>query len=175
MDGQWKNIRRSGLYLYPIHQLSEAFKGKFPDSLKRILQKQDELSLFNNRIQQAYRTKWVVYCEPSLANAEHVVRYLEQYTHRVAITNQHILNIADGKVTFPAKDYRDRAIKKPVTLNGGEFLRRFTLHILPRRFVKIRRFGIYNHTVTRNLKLQFVSLLLISKSGSIILTSSQLS
>ncbi|MGV8134799.1 MAG: hypothetical protein AB2L20_06270 [Mangrovibacterium sp.] len=57
MDGQWKNIGRSGLYLYPVHQLSEAFKGKLPDSLKRILQKQDELSLFNNRIQQAYRTK----------------------------------------------------------------------------------------------------------------------
>ncbi|MEN6455279.1 MAG: transposase [Prolixibacteraceae bacterium] len=78
-----------------------------------------------------------------------------EYT-RVAITNQRILNIADGKVTFLAKDYRDRAIKKPVTLDGVEFLRRFTLHILPRRFVKIRRFGIYNHTVKRNLKLQFV-------------------
>src|SRR5690606_6282647 len=73
----------------------------------------------------------------------------------VAITNQRILNIADGKVTFAAKDYRDRAIKKPVTMDGIEFLRRFTLHILPKRFVKIRRFGIYNHTVKRNLNLQF--------------------
>jgi hypothetical protein len=91
-----------------------------------------------------------------MASADHVVRYLGQYTHRVAITNQRILNIADGKVTFLAKDYRDRAIKKPVTLDGVEFLRRFTLHILPRRFVKIRRFGVYNHTVKRNLKLQFV-------------------
>jgi len=81
---------------------------------------------------------------------------LGQYTHRVAITNQRILNIADGKVTFLAKDYRDRAIKKPVTLDGIEFLKRFTLHILPRRFVKIRRFGIYNHTVKQHLKLQFV-------------------
>ncbi|MGV8134807.1 MAG: transposase [Mangrovibacterium sp.] len=69
----------------------------------------------------AYQTKWVVHCEPSLANAEHVVRYLGQYTHRVAITNQRILNIADGKVTFLAKDYRDRAVKKPVTLDGVEF------------------------------------------------------
>ena len=156
LDGKWKTIGHAGLFLYPVHQLSNAFKGKFLDSLKRTLRKQDELSLFNNRIQQAYHTKWVVHCEPSLANAEHVVRYLGQYTHRVAITNQRILNIADGKVTFLAKDYRDRAIKKPVTLDGVEFLRRFTLHILPRRFVKIRRFGIYNHTVKRNLKLQFV-------------------
>jgi hypothetical protein len=65
------------------------------------------------------------------------------------------LNIAEGKVTFIAKDYRDGAIKKPVTLDGVEFLRRFTMHVLPGRFVKIRRYGIYNHTVKRNLKLQF--------------------
>ncbi len=55
-----------------------------------------------------------------------------------------------------AKDYRDNAIKKPVTLDGVEFLRRFTMHILPSRFVKIRYFGIYNHTAKRNLALQFV-------------------
>lgn len=66
-----------------------------------------------------------------------------------------MVNIAGGKVTFVAKDYRDRVIKKPVTLDGVEFLRRFTQHILPRRFVKIRRFGIYNPTVKRNLDLQF--------------------
>jgi hypothetical protein len=156
LDGRWKNIGHSGKYLYPVHQLSSAFKGKFLDSLKRALRKQNELSLFNNKVQLAYNSPWVVHCEPSLAGAEHVVKYLGQYTHRVAITNQRILNIADGKVTFIAKDYRDRAVKKPVTLDGVEFLRRFTMHILPRRFVKIRRFGIYNHTLKRKLKLQFV-------------------
>lgn len=155
LNGQWKNIGHSGKYLYPVRQLSEAFKGKFLDSLKRALRKQNELLLFDDKIQQAYKTKWVVNCEPSLARADHVVKYLGQYTHRVAITNQRILNIAEGKVTFIAKDYRDRANKKPVTLDGIEFLRRFTMHILPGRFVKIRRYGIYNHTAKRNLKLQF--------------------
>jgi hypothetical protein len=67
-----------------------------------------------------------------------------------------ILNIAGDKVTFIAKDYRDRAIKKPVTMDGVEFLRRFTMYILPGRFVKIRRYGIYNHTAGRNLKLRFI-------------------
>jgi hypothetical protein len=156
LDGQWKNIGHSGQYLYPVHQLSNAFKGKFLDSLKRALRKQNELALFNDAVQQVYKTKWVVHCEPSLAGADHVVKYLGQYTHRVAITNQRILNIANGKVTFIAKDYRDRAFKKPVTLDGIEFLRRFSLHILPKRFVKIRRFGIYNHTLKRNLDLQFM-------------------
>ena len=155
LDGKWKNIGHSWNYLYPVHQLSEAFKGRFLDSLKRALRKQNELTIFNDAIGQAYKTKWVVHCQPSLAGAEHVVKYLGQYTHRVAITNQRILNIADGKVTFIAKDYRDRAVKKPVTLDGIEFLRRFTMHILPLRFVKIRRYGIYNHTTKRNLALQF--------------------
>ncbi len=139
-----------------INQLSSSFKGKFPDRLKRALRKQNELTIFNDAVRQAYKSPWVVHCQPSLAGAHHVVKYLGQYTHRVAVTNQRILNIAGGKVTFIAKDYRDRAVKKPVTLYGVEFLRRFTMHILPRRFVKIRRFGIYNHTVKRKLKLQFV-------------------
>lgn len=157
LKGEWKNIGQStGNYLYPVHQLSDTFKGKFLDSLKRSLRKQNKLDLFNHSIQKAYAVKWVVHCEPSMAKADHVVKYLGQYTHRVAITNQRILRISDNTVTFITKDYRDRAIKKPVTLDGIEFLRRFTMHILPKRFVKIRRFGIYNHTVKRNLDLQFV-------------------
>jgi hypothetical protein len=156
IDGTWKSIGLSRLFLYPIQQLSEAFKAAFLDRLKRALRKKNEMTLFYDIVQQAYKTKWVVHCEPSLASAEHVVRYLGQYTHRVAITNQRILNIDNGKVTFIAKDYRDRAVKKPVTLDGVEFLRRFSMHILPQRFVKIRRYGIYNHTVKRKLELQFV-------------------
>ena len=156
LDGRWKNIGQAGNYLFPVHQISDAFKGRFLDSLKRSLRKQNVMTIFDQYVQQAYDTRWVVHCEPSLARADHVVKYLGQYTHRVAITNQRILNITDGKVTFIARDYRDRAIKKPVTLDGIEFLRRFAMHILPKRFVKIRRYGIYNHTTKRNLNLQFV-------------------
>ncbi len=156
LDGRWKNIGPSGNYIYPVTQLSKAFKYRFLDSLKRALRKQGELQLFDPKLQEAYSTRWVVNCEPALASADHVIKYLGQYTHRVAITNQRILNIAGGRVTFIAKDYRDKAIKKPVTMDGVEFLRRFTMHILPSRFVKIRYFGIYNHTTKRNLALKFV-------------------
>jgi hypothetical protein len=155
LDGRWKKIGHNDKYLYPVFQLSEAFKARFLAGLKRALRKQNESSLFNQPVQEAYRAKWVVYCEPSLASAGHVIKYLGQYTHRVAITNQRILNIQNDKVTFIAKYYRDRAVKKPVTLHGVEFLRRFAMHILPKRFVKIRRFGIYNHTAKRNLRLSF--------------------
>ena len=157
LDGNWKNIGKDGKFLYPVHQLSATFKGKLLDSLKRALKKSNRLMYFKDLLQKSYNTKWVVHCEPSLANADHVVRYLGQYTHRVAITNQRILSIANGKVTFIAKDYANRGIKKPVTLNGEEFIRRFSQHILPDRFVKIRYYGIYNHTVKNSLKPYFTA------------------
>ncbi len=95
-------------------------------------------------IEKAHQKKWVVYCESSLAGAEHVIRYLGQYTHRIAISNQRILNVDSTHVTFVAKDYRDRAQKKPVSLKGAEFLRRFSLHVMPDGYVRICRFGILN-------------------------------
>jgi len=72
--------------------------------------------LFNDALLQDYKNQWVVHCEPSLAGADHLVKYLGQYTHRIAITNQRIINIEGGQVTFIAKDYRDNAAKKPVTI-----------------------------------------------------------
>ena len=152
--GEWKNIGKSeSNFLYPVHQLSIAFKGKFLDSLKRKLKKMDMLNEFDHIIQKAWRKKWVVDSQASKAKAEHVIRYLGQYTHRVAITNQRILNITKTHVTFIAKDYRDNAKKKPIPMTGVEFLRRFFQHILPFRFVKIRRYGIYNQTTKRKLDL----------------------
>lgn len=155
LNGNWKHIGNHQKFLYSVFQLSDAFKFKFLDSIKRALSKQNMLSEFNSSIQTCYNKNWVVHCEPSMAKAEHVIRYMGQYTHRVAISNDRILEMTDTHVTFIAKDYRDKAQKKPVSLPGVEFLHRFCQHILPKRFVKIRRYGIYNHTTKCNLELQF--------------------
>lgn len=154
--GEWKNIGNNGNYLYPIHQLSKAFKGKFMDSLKRFLRKENAITGFNTQIQKAYNSKWVVHSQTALTKAENVVRYLGQYTHRVAINNNRIIDITDKHVKFISKDYRDNGKRKITSLEGVEFLRRFCLHIMPKRFVRIRRYGIYNHITKRNLELQFV-------------------
>ena len=156
LNGTWKSIGNNGIYLYPINQLSDSFKGKFLSALKRALRKINKPAEFDPMIQTSYKKPWVVHCEPSMAKAEHVIRYLGQYTHRVAFSNDRMLKIGDTEVTFIAKDYRDHAQKKPVSLTGVEFLHRFCHHIMPRRFVRIRRYGIYNHTTRGNLKLQFV-------------------
>jgi len=156
LRGEWKQIGANHKYLYPIHQLSDKFKGKFLDSIKRSLRKTGNLCGFNSVIQASYNKPWVVHCEPSMADADHVIKYMGQYTHRVAISNNRLIEMSDTHVTFIAKDYRDRAQKRPISLPGVEFLHRFCQHILPHRFVKIRRFGIYHATTKRNMNLQFV-------------------
>jgi len=154
LKGKWKNVAKHAKYLYPVHQLSRAFKYTFLDSLKRQLKKRRVLENFDYDIQEAYKKDWVVFSQAAMAKPEHVIQYLGQYTHRVAISNQRILNISKTHVSFLAKDYKDGSKQKVVKLEGVEFLRRFCLHILPKRFVKVRRFGIYNASFLRNNKIK---------------------
>ncbi len=143
LKSTFKTIGKKGKYLYPQKMLSATFKGKMMQSIKARLRLKGMLTQHQPTINAAYQKQWVVDCEPSFASPEHVVKYLAQYTHRIAISNQRLLNVNEQGVTFLHKDYRDGARKKPITLSGVEFLRRFAMHILPHRFVKIRYYGIY--------------------------------
>ena len=145
-------IGKDGKYLYPVRQLSTVFRGKLLDRLKQNLKKQNRLAEYRQTIDHCYAKPWVVYCEPSLGDAQQIVGYLAKYTHRVAITNSRIKSIDDKNVTFSYKDYNDNANQKLMTLTGVEFLRRFAMHILPRRFVKIRYFGILTSGYRQQVK-----------------------
>ena len=109
---------------------------------------------FDNFISLLYSKNWVVYCKPPFKDANHVIEYLGRYTHRVAISNNRIINIDNGKVTFKWRDYRDNKKEKIMVLDVNEFIRRFILHILPPRFMKIRHFGLLgNRNKTKKLTL----------------------
>jgi hypothetical protein len=115
----------------------------------------DSAAFYNRIFACAWGKPWVVYCQPSMAGADLGIRYLGNYTIRVAITNIRILKVTDNHVTSSHKDYAQNARVTPITRDGVEFLRRFCLHILPKKFVKIRRFGVYSaryKAVTRTLK-----------------------
>ena len=94
----------------------------------------------------------MVDCEPPFGNPEHIVKYLGQYTHRVAISNQRIQHIDNNGVCFYIKDYADHGTHKLTHLTGVEFLHRFCLHILPKRFVRIRYFGILSSKMKKDFK-----------------------
>jgi hypothetical protein len=129
--------------------LSNVFRGKMMELLKKQQRERSQLPEYQSVVDKAWSKEWVVFSEPSFSDAEQVIKYLGQYTHRVAISNHRILNIDDRGVSFHYKDYRDQSKVKPTTLSGIEFLRRFCMHILPRSIVKIRYYGILSN---RNAK-----------------------
>jgi hypothetical protein len=84
---------------------------------------------------------WVVYSQPPFAGPEKVLEYLSCYTHRVAISNHRLRDIANGQVTFAYRDRRDGNAPKQLTLPAHEFIRRFLLHVVPPGFCRIRHYG----------------------------------
>jgi hypothetical protein len=142
LAGNLKRITKQGKYLYPVCMLSPTFRSILLKKLKLQLKLSNQLPEYQSLLDDVWETPWVVYCKPPFGNAQQIVKYLGQYSHRVAISNHRIKNINDSGVTFFYKDYRDENRIKPTTLSGGEFLRRFCMHILPKRFVKIRYYGI---------------------------------
>jgi hypothetical protein len=143
---------RPGFFL-PVRILSRVFRGKFlarlrrwhsagqlsfPGSLAPLLQP----AAFAAWLAKVQATEWVVYAKPPFGGPEQVLKYLARYTHRVAISNQRLVSLEGGQVTFRYKDYAADRQDKTMTLGAEEFLRRFSQHILPLGFVKIRHYGL---------------------------------
>ncbi len=100
---------------------------------------------FNALIRSLYKLNWITYAKRPFAGPEQVLEYLGRYTHRVAISNNRIKNVANGQVQFEYKDRTDNDTTKTMTVSGHEFIRRFLLHVLPENFMKIRYFGFLSH------------------------------
>jgi Putative transposase/Transposase zinc-binding domain len=94
------------------------------------------------RLLAALREKeWAVYAKAPIPQPQRVLKYLARYTHRVAISNNRLVALQDGQVSFRFKDYKRGGKLHTQTMDAVEFLRRFTLHILPKGLHKIRYFG----------------------------------
>lgn len=131
-------------YLFPVRALSRHFRGKMVSALRRAYA-QGELSYLNpaevNEPLGTLMTKeWVVYSKAHLKKPDTIVRYLGRYTRKIAISESRIRKVNDQHVEFDYKDYRDNKDKR-MRLSGGEFLRRFLMHVLPQGFMRIRHYG----------------------------------
>ena len=150
-DGERWVACRPGFFL-PVRVLSRFFRGRFLELLKQAFDR-DELEFFSaleglrerdtfRRYLDPLRKKeWIVYAKAPFAGPEQVLDYVGRYTHRVAISNNRLLDIEDGHVTFRWKDYRDGDAQKTMTLTAEEVIRRFLLHVLPPGFQRIRYYG----------------------------------
>ena len=139
-------------FFLPRGVLSKVFRGKFIAGLKRAFRKGElrfpgdlqslaDEKAFRAFLRTAHRHRWVVDVKRPFGGPQYVLKYLSQYTHRVAISNHRLISLTEGKVTFRWKDYRNGGQHKLMTLTTDEFLRRFLLHTLPTGFVRIRFFG----------------------------------
>ena len=143
-NGQWQNSRTDGKFLFPVKALSKVFRAKFCEKLKAKSPTQ-----YEQIRQELWQKPWVVFAKKPFGSPKSVVEYLGRYTHKIAISNNRIKNIDEQNVTFDYKDYRVAGVKKQMTLTHQEFIRRFSLHILPKRFVKIRHYGFLSSTWKR--------------------------
>ena len=151
-DGmEWVSCR-AGFFL-PVRVLSRLFRRLFLECLIKAfdagkveffssLESLRDRSKFLDYLAPSREAEWVVYARRPFAGPEQVLDYVGRYTHRVAISNHRLLDIAEGQVTFRYKDYRHDAQQKTMILQAEEFIRRFLLHVLPDGFQRIRYYGL---------------------------------
>jgi hypothetical protein len=127
-------------FLFPVKALSVVFRGKFLDLLQQAGAK-GKIETTSERVQALRQKHWIVYAKKPFGSPQTVLDYLGRYTHRVALSNDRILKVDNGEITFSYRDRRDGNRKKSMTLDAHEFIRRFLLHVLPDGFMRIRHFG----------------------------------
>jgi len=160
-DGSWKPCKHA--YLFNVEALSQTFRGKFLDYMTKAYQRGklrfpgisspfEKPERFKQLKESLYSKNWVVYIPKPIKRPQYVLEYLGRYTHRVAISNNRIVSVRDGMVTFK---YKNRNTKKTMfcTIKAVEFIRRFLLHTLSKGFVRIRHFGfLSNRHKTDNIR-----------------------
>ena len=146
-------VSSSSHFFLPVRVLSRLFRGKFLALLHKAfedgrlrfhgsLQSLAHSPTFTRLLSRARSTEWVVYAKPPFGGPDTVLKYLARYTHRVAISNHRLLSLEAAAVTFRYKDYARGRRLRVLRLEATEFIRRFLLHVLPTRFVRIRRYGL---------------------------------
>lgn len=150
-DGQSWIACRPGFFL-PVTVLSRMLRGLFLHYLEKAFAAGElrffsehrhlhESAAFRRYLAPTRDTEWVVYAKRPFAGPAQVLEYVGRYTHRVAISNNRLVSIDGDSVCFRWKDYRDGSRQKTMSLRGGEFIRRFLIHVLPDGFHRIRYFG----------------------------------
>ena len=142
-NGRWKHAPKGNDFLFPVKEMSTVFRAQFVAELRKNGVK--DKALFD----ALFSKPWVIYAKKPFRNASSVVEYLGRYTHKIAISNHRIVSADKNHVTFRVKNYKKDGVNELVKLKTKEFIRRFSLHILPKQFVRIRHFGFLSSTGKR--------------------------
>ncbi len=168
-----KSTKKKSFFVH-VNVISDLFKKKFLYYFKRLyltgkLKFVGKVTYLGNDCEfmklcdELYKKKWITYIKRPFGGPEKVLEYLGRYTHRVAISNNRILKLEDGKVTFCYRDYQDGHKTKEMELDVFEFIRRFLLHVLPCKYFKIRYYGLFSNR-NRKKKIEISRKLLGARS-----------
>ena len=138
----WLHARQS--FFLPVRTLSRLFRGKMLAAIKQAVRTGDlqPAPSFHQLLTALYQMEWNVYCEPPFSSPQRVLQYLGRYIHRVAVSNARLTHVSQDRVCLRYRDPDDPEQTRSLALTPLEFIRRFLLHVLPSRFVKIRYYGI---------------------------------
>ena len=155
-EGRWRESPAG--YFLPVRVLAMRFRSLFLTALKAAYRAEklavtgsgfERPRAFRALVDKLFATEWVVYLKESFKKHSGVIEYLGRYTHKIAIANHRILKVENDEVWFWYKDYRDTNKRKVLRMRVDEFMRRFCLHIVPKRFVRIRYYGLLSHRLKR--------------------------
>lgn len=159
-NGEWKTSKSNGCFLFHLKALAKTFRGKFMEKLLRLYQDkklklEGEIATLHNPDvfwklkRKLYQINWVVHTKRPFDNPDFVLEYLGRYTHKIAISNYRIKHIGKNSITFSYLDRADNNQQKLLTLPAEKFIGRFLLHVLPKRFCKIRHYGFLSTRVKK--------------------------
>ena len=163
VNKQWRD--KGEKFFLPVKVMSKLFRGKYMAELKNLyeektLQFHGSSETYRNHytfkelLNTCYEKDWVPHCKKTFNGAQSVINYLGKYTHRIAISNRRIIRMDEETVTYFVKDYREEGKWREFTISGIEFIRRFLMHVPPKRFVRIRHYGLLcTRTKSRHLAL----------------------
>ena len=154
-------------FFIPVFVLRDKFQGKFLALLEQVyqsgqltfssacasLQNESDWKIFKNEL---YKKEWCPYIKKTFNGFGNAIEYLGKYTHKIAISNQRILEVSETKISFSARGKKPGEPRRTITVSNEEFIRRFLMHVLPEGFQKIRYYGFLNNRMkTKNLQLIF--------------------
>ena len=139
--GKWRSIKSKGKYMFPVKVMMKVFRARFVRLWTEWLV-QEGMEVDPETIVSIKTKPWVVYCKAPFGGSKGAMEYIGRYVFKTAISNHRIVCVREEEVIFKYKDYRHGGISKTMKLSKSEFIRRFSLHLLPKRMVRIRHYGI---------------------------------
>jgi hypothetical protein len=158
-DGSYDWRSAAADFLFPVIPLAQDYRDRVCDGLLK-LWKNGELPSVGECanldveavVAEMRAKKWEVYIQPAHGEGAGVFEYQARYINRIAFSNYRLVSIENGQVSFRYHDNRDGGKEKVMTLDALEFIRRFLLHVVPERFVRVRHYGLHHSSKRKDLQ-----------------------